>query len=244
MFSFDEFSNRYDKLRTADLDILHIFIDKTKIQENSKILDFGCGTGNYLLALKNMGFNNLYGIDNSPGMLSYAKKKLEANFYLANHYNYPMFEDLFDFIYLIEVIHLIENIELLFDRFNQSLKRGGKIAIVTESYEQINNRFYKEYFPSITAININRYPSIDKILTTFKQFGFTLIESICYKQDSPLVVDNDYLTKIKEKYLSTFALIPQKEFDSGIKVLEEELISKKSFEVKYWGKTILFLKRV
>ncbi len=40
-----------------------------------RILDVGCGTGNMAQALKQMGYNNLEGLDPSPGMLEIAKKK-------------------------------------------------------------------------------------------------------------------------------------------------------------------------
>jgi len=243
MFNFDEFAKRYDRLRAADLDIINCFIDKIKLSKNSKILDFGCGTGNYLFLLKNSGYINLYGIDNSSNMLSYAKNKLEANFYLGNHYNYPVFEIYFNFIYMIDVIHLIKDIELLFDKFNQSLEYPAEIAIVTQSHEQINKCFYRKYFPSATAINTDRYHPIDKILSISKQFGFDLKERINYKQDEPLLVDGNYLSRIKEKCFSTLELIPQEEFDLGIKMLEEELICKKSFMTRHWGRTILFFKR-
>jgi ubiquinone/menaquinone biosynthesis C-methylase UbiE len=243
MFNFDEFAKRYDKLRVADLGIINCFIDKIKLHKNSNILDFGCGTGNYLFMLKKLGYINLYGIDNSSNMLSYAKNKLEIDFYLGNHYNYPVFGTIFNFIYMIDVIHFIKDIELLFDRFNQSLKYQAEIAIVTQSHEQINKCFYKKYFPSVTSINTDRYHPIDKILSTSKQFGFHLKERINYKQDEPLLIDGNYLSRIKEKCFSTLELIPQEEFDLGIKMLEEELISKKFFMVNHWGRTILYLKK-
>jgi 2-polyprenyl-3-methyl-5-hydroxy-6-metoxy-1,4-benzoquinol methylase len=42
---------------------------------DARILDVGCGTGNMGQALKQMGYNNLEGLDPSPGMLEIAKKK-------------------------------------------------------------------------------------------------------------------------------------------------------------------------
>lgn len=40
-----------------------LIISRTGINYNSKILDVGCGVGNYLLALKRIGFKNLIGVD-------------------------------------------------------------------------------------------------------------------------------------------------------------------------------------
>jgi ubiquinone/menaquinone biosynthesis C-methylase UbiE len=243
MVNFDEFSKRYDKLRTADLGIIQLFIDKAKLQKDSNILDFGCGTGNYLVALRNNGFNNLYGIDNSLGMLTQAKNKLDADLIFGDHYNYPIFENYFDFIFLIDVIHLIDNMDLLVNRFIQSLKWQGIIAVVTQSHEQINNYFFNKYFPSVSVVDIARHPSIDKITSTFKQLGFSLKEKISYIQDELLLINEDYLRKMKEKCFTFFELIPTEEFDLGIKMFENDLNKNKSFTTNHWGYTILFFER-
>lgn len=42
--------------------------------KNAKILDVGCGRGYLLLALKNMGYHNVYGIDISKGQIDGCKR--------------------------------------------------------------------------------------------------------------------------------------------------------------------------
>jgi len=241
--NFNEFAKRYDELRSADGGIIRIFLDKIRLQKNSAILDFGCGTGNYLNALKNEGFCNLYGIDNSLGMLTQAKNKLGANFFLGDHHNYPEFFNKFDFIFLIDVIHLIDDIELLIDRFFYSLKWQGAVAIVTQSHDQINSYFFNKYFPSVSVVDIARHPSIDKISSAFINFGFFLKEIISYTQESLLQVNEGYLKKLKEKCFTFFELIPVEEFDLGIKAFEKDLKEKKSYTASHWGYTILFFEK-
>ena len=242
MINFDEFSKRYDKLRVADLGIIRYFIDKVKLQKDDNILDFGCGTGNYLVALKNEGYNNLFGIDNSLGMITQAKKKLDAHISFGNHYDYPWHEHFFDFIFSVDVIHLIDNLDLLVNKFDKSLNRQGTIAIVTQSHEQINSVFFNKYFPSLSTIDIARHPSIDNISKAFKQLGFYLEEKVV-KQDKSLLINNNYLNCIKEKSFTILELIPKEEFILGVKKFEKDLNEKKSFTTSHWGDTMLFFKR-
>ena len=42
------FSKKYDTHRAADIRLVEAVIDKLKITKTMNILDFGCGTGNYL----------------------------------------------------------------------------------------------------------------------------------------------------------------------------------------------------
>lgn len=51
----------------------HIF---DQIPTSAKILEIGCNNGAFLRCLCDLGFNNLYGIDLSPGDLNVAKEKL------------------------------------------------------------------------------------------------------------------------------------------------------------------------
>lgn len=58
--------------------LVRIIVDILKIkqsQEHEKVLDAGCGTGNYAIALATAGFQ-VTGIDYSPGMLKCAKSKV------------------------------------------------------------------------------------------------------------------------------------------------------------------------
>lgn len=44
---FKDYSQQYMVYRTADMDLINYKINNLNIEKNMKILDSGCGTGNY-----------------------------------------------------------------------------------------------------------------------------------------------------------------------------------------------------
>ena len=80
-----------------------------------------------------------------------------------------LFEDnFFDFIYMTDVIHHIKNIDILFKNLSAKLNEGGEICIKTQSWKQIEKRWYNRYFASLETVEKKRYQNIDEIVKTAK----------------------------------------------------------------------------
>jgi 2-polyprenyl-3-methyl-5-hydroxy-6-metoxy-1,4-benzoquinol methylase len=120
------------------------------LQHNASILDIGCGFGFSLMALKNLGYTNLTGIEISKEQSDIAKK---------NGFNVILTSDTikwltessssFDFIILFDVLeHLpVENqIDFLRGIFN-ALKPNGKLLLtVPNANAVLNGRWrYNDY---------------------------------------------------------------------------------------------------
>ena len=78
----ENYAKYYDFMHTNSFytTLTERLIDKVPprlMNNSSSILDFGCGTGNTLAALKSRGFKNLFGYDVSKEMLSIAQSKLK-----------------------------------------------------------------------------------------------------------------------------------------------------------------------
>lgn len=80
-----------------------------KQDKSSRILDVGCGTGRFLLAVCEKGFS-CEALDASPDMLEEAQKKIgekypETNFHLGDAANLPFENSAFDFVYSIRLLN-------------------------------------------------------------------------------------------------------------------------------------------
>ena len=62
---YNKISTQYDDVRSADLKLISLFSEEVEINENTKILDFGCGTGNYADKLQKVTGAKIYGVDPS-----------------------------------------------------------------------------------------------------------------------------------------------------------------------------------
>jgi demethylmenaquinone methyltransferase/2-methoxy-6-polyprenyl-1,4-benzoquinol methylase len=77
---FDSIAFRYDLLNHLLSFGMDFYWRKkalklTMINDNSKLLDIACGTGDFAIAAKNMGVNNIFGADLSKNMLELFYKK-------------------------------------------------------------------------------------------------------------------------------------------------------------------------
>lgn len=110
----------------------HFF--KKNISREGKILDLGCGYGNFLYYLKSLGYTNVTGLDISSEEIAICRK----NFLSFSLIKSDIFEyiknsnEKFDVIYLSHVLEHISKDKLndLLQGFKKILNRGGFIIIV------------------------------------------------------------------------------------------------------------------
>ncbi len=90
-FNYDELAKFYDKIFNKDYEKEVNFIVKIFKRYNVKtILDVGCGTGEHIQRLENLGFK-CDGLDISQKMIDIAKKKTKnARFYRADMKNFDL----------------------------------------------------------------------------------------------------------------------------------------------------------
>jgi 2-polyprenyl-3-methyl-5-hydroxy-6-metoxy-1,4-benzoquinol methylase len=97
------------------------------------ILDLGCGCGIYLRTLKEMGYENCWGIDISAEQVSYAKHKLDVqNIECASALEWlKEKEGCFDAILVLDVLeHLqLQDLLELGNSICKALKPGGEIIV-------------------------------------------------------------------------------------------------------------------
>jgi len=94
---YDILSKDYDLTRNINIDTVKIILSNENIDENSIVLDFGCGTGNYACAIKKLTNANIYGVEPSDGMRQKAQEKnKDIEFKKGDHNSIPFDNDFFD----------------------------------------------------------------------------------------------------------------------------------------------------
>jgi len=174
------------------------------------------------------------------------RKKAKEKTYTTIHRNFNGVNETFDFIFIIDVIHLITDINLLAKKLHIRCNNGAKIAIVTKSQEQIRNRKYiNDFFPKITEKDLKRYREIDMLIEAFQDVGFECHKSEEYKENTDRKIDLNFLDNVRNKCFSMFELIHEDDFNEGIRKLEEALNKAGgTITEQYTGKTILFFSKI
>ncbi len=237
---YSSISGTYDRYRSYPQTMIKKIIRFGEIREGNRVLDVGCGTGNISSGLQKLVNIEVIGADKSITMLEAAAAKgLEVICADADYVNMPFRQYSFDMIIVAYVIQHINNLESLFAECHRVL-REGSLVLLTSSHKQIESQHpvISEFFPGTIEIEKVRFmdiPQIDKLL---RAVGFM---DICHEEMrvEGIPIDQRYLMQVKNKYVSTYHLLPQSEFEEGIKRLETFIKNKDGIEHREWRGTLV-----
>jgi SAM-dependent methyltransferase len=219
---YDKISQTYDHVRQADAELVTQFLRYIETVQSPKVLEVGCGTGNYLDAFQHMIEGEFYGVEPSAGMRQKASAKNAAiTVYAGDACHIPCESAMFDLVYMVDVIHHVTDYVQMFAELRRVLKPNGKLCIVTQSHEQIAKRPIAQFFPDTVAVDQSRYPDIDDI-ATYAQ-GFDLLATVAYKEAEPVVLGRDFFELVQHKGYSMLHLISDAAYEQGLVQLEQSL---------------------
>ena len=220
---YNVLSQDYDLTRNINIDTLKRILSKTDFHSGTKVLDFGCGTGNYTCAVKKLTDAHVYGVEPSDGMREKAMaKEMDIAFLKGDHTGIPVDDTSIDLLYMTDVIHHIPDLRRMFHEFYRVIKPKGFICILTESHKQIESRFWSAYFPSTVPAEQNRYPDIDVILNEAIECGFILHELETTDHPHQISITPEFVNLVEHKGFSMFRLISDFDFESGLSDLKRD----------------------
>jgi ubiquinone/menaquinone biosynthesis C-methylase UbiE len=190
--AYDQTSGHYDTTRTAiglEIWLGHLvsnFSDITKTQ----ILDAGCGTGNYALALAPR-VGCVTGLDLNEPMLTKAREKAVASeladktaFQLGELPELPFADGTFDAVMLNQVLHHLEplgSIEFhnhvhVINEAARVLRKGGLVMINACSRAQMKEAYwYHSLIPEASRRGLTRTIATDALKAALVAAGFSSI---------------------------------------------------------------------
>jgi len=180
------------------------------------------------------------GVDISRPMLEVAKgKSLEVIVANAGSGQLPFRDNTFDTVIIAYVIHQIDSLLPLFAECYRIL-RSGTLVILTSSHRQIeyHHPVIKEFFPSLIDTDKARFPDIPEVDALLSQAGFMDIKHEEVRVEK-IPLDDEYLQKVKGKYVSTYHLLPQSEFERGVARLEAFIKNSRQPEFREWRGTLI-----
>jgi ubiquinone/menaquinone biosynthesis C-methylase UbiE len=237
---YTRISKTYDSYRSIPEEVLGHLVELGSIDGRSRVLDLGCGTGNAAAALRERAGGRVIGMDRSTAMLKKAgAKTVPVVCGNADGATLPFKSSSFDAIISIYVVHHIANLSGLFSECRRVLARGS-LVIMTSGHSQIARQHpvIREFFPSLVRIDVARFPDIAEVDALLNKAGFDAVEHH-ETGVTKMPLDEVFLEKVKNKYISTYELIPEDEFRSGVKKLEAYIRGLRSPEFREWHATLL-----
>jgi len=238
--NYTDISKTYDNYRSYPENLIKKVIALGRISRGNKVLDIGCGTGDIAWQLRKLIKADVIGVDASFPMLEVARdKSLEVICADIDNRQLPFRDGSFDTIIGAYVIHQIKNLTFMLSECYRVL-RDGVLVLLTSSHKQIENQhpIIKNFFPSYVDIDKGRFPDIHQIDHLLQSLGFKDIqhEEVIVAH---IPIDYEFLQKVKSKYVSTYHLMPQSEFENGVNQLEALIMNRNQPEFRDWHGTIV-----
>lgn len=153
------------------------------------LLDFGCGTGDFLVEAKKRGWRTT-GFEPSEKASQLASKKGIAM--VSELSELP--DHSFDVITLWHVLEHVSNLEEQIVALDRLLKPSGKLIIAVPNYKSYDAMYYKEHWAAFDVPRHLWHFSQKSVALIFSTFNFQVDEL------QPMLFDSFYVSLLSEEY--------------------------------------------
>ena len=213
----------YARNRDLHAEVLKRLLATGRIGAAQRVLELGCGTGNYSSAIRSLIGCWCWGLDRSAAMISRAKPRPASPTIQLGDAQRLSYKSLaFDLVFSVDVIHHVERHLAYYREAHRVLKFGGKLCSVTDSAWIIRHRQpLATYFPETVEAELRRYPSIAHLQVLMKQVGYERI----FAEMVELKFELSDIRPYQDKAFSALHLIPDSAHQRGIERMAHDLRS-------------------
>jgi ubiquinone/menaquinone biosynthesis C-methylase UbiE len=241
MALYDAIGRTYDTTRKADPNLTRCLTRHLNFTPGARYLDIGCGTGNYTVALQQLGAR-MHGLELTSTMLAKARRKSDrVRWIQGNAESLPFPDRCFDGAMGTFTLHHMKHPERAIEEAFRVIDYG-RFVIFTADLPQSSGYWLNEYFPVGMAAMHKQMPPAANLVRHLEHAGFTAIEQEPWEipediQDWFLYAGKRrpeiYLDPAVRAGISTFAqgLISAEETIQGCARLEADIKSGRFEEV-------------
>ncbi len=221
---YDRIAPAYDRHRTGDGPYLPFLRALAAEHRGARVLELGAGTGNHGPQVAAGSSAPLHCLEPAAGMIAQGRgKHPEARWTRAKAEALPYANGTFGFVYGILFLQYIHDMRILAGECARVIARGS-VALVTVPHDFIRTHPMNRFFPSFAHIDLARFPEESSVEEALRQAGFTETGRVRHQRPAA-IVDAAYVQRIADRFISTYELIPEPEFQHGLRALRAEVAS-------------------
>jgi len=190
------------------------------LDASTRVLEVGCGTGNYIGALHAETGAHCVGVDPSREMLELARARApEVEFLDGIAEALPVPAESFDLVFSVDVVHHLGDLRSAVVESARALRSGGRLCIVTEDEEMLASRIHARYFPESVDVDRARYPAVEALRAAVAEAGLADIREARLASPRQVVDAAPY----RERVFSSLHLISDDAFATGLERMQQDL---------------------
>lgn len=174
---------------------------------NKTLLDFGCGTGDFLQTAQQNNWK-VFGVEPNEQARGIANKKTNHSVFDANQLS-KFKSHSFDVITLWHVLEHLPNLEEDLSVFKKLLKPNGTLIIAVPNYKSYDAQYYKNFWAAYDVPRHLWHFNRDAVSRLMNSFSLDVVKT------KPMWFDAFYVSLLSEKY-KTGKMNPIKGFCIGL----------------------------
>lgn len=180
----------YEAVKSVNLK--HKIAIATQGKEPGRLLDIGCGVGDFLHFAEQNGWQ-CTGAEPSKDAASIAKNRIKAEIMLPKDLE-KLPDESFDVITMWHVLEHVSDLQWQVNQLNRLLKKGGRLVIALPNFRSYDARYYKDKWAAYDVPRHLNHFSQNSIAKIFN------INGLIQNQTQKLVWDAFYISFMSEKY--------------------------------------------
>jgi len=218
--SYDPLAEAFAAHRRVDGAALDALLRVGRVGPSSRVLEIGCGTGNYSIALGEATGARCCGLDPSRKMLAIARARSAAiPFVQGTAEALPFPDALCDLVFFVDVAHHLNDPVRSLTEAVRVARPAGAVCVVTEDEPALRARLHARYFPEVVAIELARYPTIERLRGILRATGCERVEE--QRTVSPLSVRD--IRPYRDRAFSSLHHIPDEAHHRGLERMRRDL---------------------
>ena len=229
---FSRLAASYDRIRPVDENWWEVFhhVERAADLPGRRVLDVGCGTGRLEAALADRA--KVWGVDAEPAMLEVARANVPgARFKEGRAEALPFKDAWFERVVMWLSAHLVDRAGA-FAEARRVLGADGRLAVVTFDPSYFPTYWLNELFPSMEAVDRERFSSAEELEAELRAAGFAGV-AVSHLSQVGVHEREAALERIRGKHISTFDLISPEEYDEGLARAERELPERIEYPIEW-----------
>ena len=162
----------------------------SQASQGKKILDYGCGTGEFVSFLNSKKMN-AFGFEPNTNAFKIAKEKNPERIFNSNQI---LKNEKFDVITLWHVLEHVPDLNEVIEQLKNSLNPDGKLFVAVPNYASFDAEYYQEFWAAYDVPRHLWHFNQKSMQTLFNNFGM-IIEKV-----HPMWFDAFYVSLLSEKY--------------------------------------------